>query len=89
MSVKGVYLLTCKDCGKHYVGSAKGEESLWRRLVNYAETGHGGNVELKQHRHEGYEATILEVVNSGFGIEKIEDGWKRKLLTRKFGLNRN
>lgn len=86
-SVKGVYVLVCKHCGKQYVGSAKGEENLWQRLVNYAETNHGGNVELKRHGPRRYQASILEVVNSGFGIEKIEEDWKRKLLTRKFGLN--
>jgi hypothetical protein len=45
---RGVYLLVEKDTGKQYVGSAKGEESLWGRFCDYARTGHGGNVELKR-----------------------------------------
>lgn len=48
-SVKGVYLLVCMETGKQYVGSAKGNDSLWGRFLDYARTGHGGNVEL-QHR---------------------------------------
>ena len=88
-SVKGVYLLACKKCGRQYVGSAKGEENLWQRLLSYAENGHGGNVELKKHDCGPMQATILEIVNAAFGIEKIEESWKKKLLSREFGLNRN
>lgn len=88
--VRGVYLLTCKDTGKQYVGSAKGEESLWQRFVEYARTGHGGNVELKRLHLQNFQVTVLEVVNSDTQeIEQIEAAWKRKLLTRQFGLNRN
>lgn len=88
-SVKGVYLLVCQHCGKQYVGSAKGEENLWQRLVDYADTGHGGNVELKRHGPRRYQVSILEVVNSGLDIGRVEAYWKDKLLSRKFGLNRN
>lgn len=63
-NVKGVYLAVCKETGKQYVGSAKGEESLWGRFLDYAKTGHGGNVELKRRKSRGYQVTILEVVNS-------------------------
>ena len=34
--LKGVYLLVCKETGKQYVGSAKGEDSLWGRFLTYA-----------------------------------------------------
>jgi hypothetical protein len=88
-SVKGVYLLVCKETGRVYVGSAKGEESLWGRFVEYARTGHGGNVELKRRGHGSYQVTVLEVVNSDTGIERIEAAWKKKLLSREFGLNEN
>jgi len=88
-SVKGVYLLTCKETGKQYVGSAKGEDSLWGRFIDYAATGHGGNVELKRREAKGYQVTVLEVVNSDTGIERTEEAWKKKLMTRQFGLNRN
>lgn len=88
-AVKGVYLLVCKECGKQYVGSAKGEDSLWGRFLDYAGTVHGGNVELKKHAHRRYQATVLEVVNSDAGIERIEEAWKQKVQSREFGLNRN
>ena len=87
-SVKGVYLLVCKETGKQYVGSAKGEESLWGRFLEYARTGHGGNIELKRRGRRHYQVTILEVVNSDTGIERVEEAWKKKLISKKFGLNR-
>jgi hypothetical protein len=88
--VRGVYLLVCKETGKQYVGSAKGEESLWGRFCEYARTGHGGNVELKKLGLKKFQATVLEVVNSDTQeIEQIEAAWKRKLMTREFGLNKN
>jgi hypothetical protein len=88
-SVKGVYLLVCKETGKQYVGSAKGEENLWARFIEYKRTGHGGNVELKDRGRKSYQVTVLEVVNSDEGIEKAESAWKTRLMSRKFGLNRN
>ncbi len=87
-SVKGVYLLVCNETGKQYVGSAKGEESLWGRFLEYARTGHGGNIELKRRGRRHYQVTILEVVNSDSGIERVEEAWKKKLMSKKFGLNR-
>jgi len=88
--VRGVYLLVCKETGKQYVGSAKGEESLWGRFSEYARTGHGGNVELKRLGPKHLQATVLEVVNSDTQeIEQIEAAWKKKLLSREFGLNKN
>jgi len=33
--------------------------------------------------------TILEVVNSDAGIERVEEAWKKKLMSVKFGLNAN
>jgi GIY-YIG catalytic domain len=88
--VRGVYVLVCKDSGKQYVGSAKGEESLWGRFRDYARTGHGGNVELKKLGLKNLQATVLEVVNSDTQeIEQIEEAWKKKLMSRRFGLNKN
>lgn len=88
-SVNGVYLLVCKETGKQYVGSAKGAEKLWSRFMAYKQTGHGGNVELKARGRKSYQVTVLEVVNSDEGIEKAESAWKTKLMSRKFGLNKN
>jgi hypothetical protein len=88
-SVKGVYLLVCNETGKQYVGSAKGDESLWGRFLDYARSGHGGNIELKRRGKASYRVSVLEVVNSDVGIERVEEAWKQKLMTRQFGLNRN
>lgn len=88
-SVKGVYLLVCKETGKQYVGSAKGDESLWARFQAYKATGHGGNIELKSRGRKPYQVTVLEVVNSDEKIEIVESAWKRKLMSKQFGLNRN
>jgi hypothetical protein len=90
--VKGIYVLVDKDTGAQYVGSAKGEESLLARFMAYAQSGHGGNVELRRRKGARYQVGVLEVVNLALPdrrIEEIEAGWKRKLLTREFGLNRN
>jgi hypothetical protein len=88
-AVKGVYLLVCNETGKQYVGSAKGDENLWGRFVEYATSGHGGNVELKRRGRGSYQVSVLEVVNSDLGIELVEETWKQKLMTRRFGLNKN
>ncbi len=88
-SVKGVYALICKETGKIYVGSAKGEDSLWGRFSDYARTGHGGNVELRRRETNSYQVTVLEVVSSDLWIERVETAWKKKLMTREFGLNKN
>ena len=94
-SVKGVYLLVDIESGQQYVGSAKGAESLLGRWLNYATDGHGGNVALKaaaQRRRKKYQVSVLEVVDENTPddtIEQIESNWKRKLLSREFGLNRN
>lgn len=83
-----MYLLVCKETGQQYVGSAKGEESLWGRFLQYSD-GHGGNVELKRRGKKGYRVSVLDIVNSDHGIEQVEEAWKQKLMSRQFGLNRN
>jgi hypothetical protein len=88
-SVKGVYLLVCKETGRQYVGSAKGQDSLWGRFLDYATTGHGGNIELKRRGQKKYQVSVLEIVNSDTDIEKLEAAWKERLLSRRFGLNEN
>jgi hypothetical protein len=88
--VKGIYVLVDKTTGKQYVGSAKGEESLWGRLSEYARTGHGGNIGLSKEAR--YQVGLLQVVDLSLpdhSIEEIESWWKRKLMTREHGLNGN
>lgn len=92
-ATKGIYLLVDIDDGKQYVGSAKGEESLWNRFRAYATDGHGGNIALKERGPRLYQASILQVVDTGMpdeGIERLEQHWKKKLMSEEpFGLNRN
>ena len=94
-SVKGVYLLVDIDSGKQYVGSAKGAESLLGRWMDYAGGGDGGDLALKAAARDGhrkYQVSVLEVVDENTPddtIEQIESHWKNKLLSRRFGLNRN
>ncbi len=82
-------LLVCKESGTQYIGSAKGEESLLARFMDYAKTGHGGNLELKRRGRKAYQVSVLEIVNSDVDIEGLEAAWKRRLLSRTFGLNEN
>ncbi len=97
--VKGVYLISDTLTGKQYVGSAYGEDCIWKRWSDYAKNGHGGNVELKEllkikgenYKHN-FKYSILEVCNMNLGNNYIiarENHWKEVLLTRKFGLNKN
>jgi hypothetical protein len=46
-SVQGIYLITDKITGKHYVGKADGGERILGRWMTYARDGHGGNVALR------------------------------------------
>ena len=98
-NAKGIYLIVDTKTGKQYVGSAYGDECIWQRWENYACSGHGGNVELKElikENGEGYKYhfkySILEICNMNLGNEHIinrENYWKEVLMTRKFGLNKN
>lgn len=97
--VAGVYLITDTKAGSHYVGSARGGEGLWQRWSAYAATGHGGNVELRavlEREGDGYaehfQYSLLEVCDINSGEDAVlarESHWKRVLMTRAFGLNRN
>lgn len=94
-SVKGVYLLVDVDSGRQYVGSAKGADSLLGRWLEYSAGGDGGDVGLKAAAKSGprnYQVSVLEVVGEytpDETIEQLESHWKNKLLSRRFGLNRN
>jgi hypothetical protein len=84
--------LVCEETGKQYVGSAKGDQSLLGRFLDYARDGHGGDVGLREHarRHpRRYQMTVLAVLNADYELLTVENAWKEKLMTRQFGLNRN
>lgn len=100
-NMKGVYLITDGQTGRRYVGSAYGDQGIWSRWRNYVETGHGGNVELRNLVDERgldycrahFRFALLEHRTSRTADETIisrESFWKRVLLTRgDGGFNRN
>lgn len=89
-AVRGVYLLVDTERGRQYVGSATGTENLWGRLMHYARTGHGNNVELRRLGPRPYQFSVLQALTSDDeDILQAEAAWKKKLLSRKFGLNEN
>jgi hypothetical protein len=87
---QGVYVLTCPKTREQYVGSASGIEGFWQRWMDYARTGHGGDVILKKREPSDYQVSILEVAGSSAqrdDIVKMEERWKRKLQSHEMGLN--
>jgi hypothetical protein len=97
-SVQGIYLIADSRTGKHYVGKADGTERVLGRWSTYARTGHGGNVALTDlagidpgHVHDFW-FSILRVFGPDTpkgDVDAAEDHYKRALMTREFGYNRN
>lgn len=91
-SSRGIYLLTCPATREQYVGSATGAYGFYGRWLEYALSGHGGNVELRNRDRVDYQVSILEVAGSSATAQEILDQeclWKQKLQSREMGLNRN
>lgn len=89
---RGVYLLTCPDTREVYVGSASGNDGFWQRWTEYGADGHGGNVALVDRERSDWSVSILQVAGSADNSDEIltmEAQWKRKLMSRELGLNRN
>ena len=98
-SVAGVYLITDKKTGKHYVGSASSEHNgIWGRWSGYIQTKHNYNTQLVELMNcdknycENFIFSLLEI----FPIKKdsqevlyYERLYKEKLCSRIFGLNDN
>ena len=97
-AVQGIYLISDVRTGQLYVGKADGNERILGRWGAYAKTGHGGNVALRHldevdmsHRNH-FQFSILRVFSPGAStaeIDAAEAHYKRALLSRQFGLNRN
>lgn len=91
-AVNGVYLITCKRTGQHYIGSAYGSEGIYGRWMAYYKDGHGNNLKMKKLGHRDLRFTVLEVLSPTLSEDQViamENRWKEKLLTREFGLNAN
>lgn len=98
-AVQGIYLITDARTGKQYVGKADGSERILGRWAEYARTGgHGGNVALSDllgadptHSHD-FRFSILRVFGPSTpkaDVDAAEEHYKRALMTREFGYNRN
>ena len=97
-SVQGIYLIADRRKGKLYVGKADGAERILGRWRTYAQTGHGGNVALKSalgvdpEHAEHFAWSILRVFGTNATPDEVdaaEAHFKRTLLSREFGYNRN
>lgn len=99
-AIKGVYLITDRNTGKLYVGSAYGDDGIWGRWCEYVNSnGHGGNKSLKvlidadsEYASKHFQFSILmllpKTITADEAIRK-EQLFKRKLGTNSFGLNNN
>lgn len=96
-SVQGVYLIADTLDGRLYVGKADGGERILGRWSQYAKDAHGGNVALKElavdsSRRQHLQFSILRVFGPSVPtveVDAAEAHYKRAMLTRKFGFNRN
>ena len=99
-NVKGVYLITDKNNGKMYIGSAYGDSGIWSRWACYIGTGHGWNDELTKiiytngidYARNHFQFSILEFRSMRTDDQTIinrEQYWKRVLRTTTFGYNKN
>lgn len=97
-SVCGVYLITYENYGevKYYVGSAYGEDGILGRWVGYASgkfnNDNQGLIELPIGWEKTASITMLKDMSKSSKKEAViavETMYKEKLLSRKYGLNRN
>lgn len=97
-AVQGIYLIADNSNGKLYVGKADGAERILGRWTQYASDGHGGNQALRdlagldrEHaRH--FQFSLLRVFGPSVPAAEVDEAeahFKRALLTRTHGLNRN
>lgn len=97
-AVQGIYAISDARSGRLYVGKADGGDRVLGRWTAYAQDGHGGNVALKElgikdpsHKQD-FVFSILRVFDpsaTAAEVNAAEAHFKRALLTRDFGLNRN
>jgi GIY-YIG catalytic domain len=89
---RGVYFILDGADGKGYVGSACGEQNLYGRWKNYAESGDGGNTLLRERAPGKFRFPMLQLVSPSDTkdeVTQLENNWKDRLHTREFGLNAN
>lgn len=97
-SVYAIYLISDTKTGKLYVGSAYGKDGLFARWKCYVDTHTGNNkgmidtisVSPNQYRH--FQFAILQIipkVATAEDVISLESLYKRKMLSRQFGMNQN
>lgn len=89
---RGIYLIYDTSRRSAYVGSAYGVENIHGRWRNYAQTGHGGNRELRNSEPADLRFSILQLTSPDLAsadVIALEASWKERLHTRQFGLNMN
>ncbi len=98
--MKGVYVIHDRTSGKPYVGSAYGDTGLWTRWEQYVASLHGGNIDLRdlveregdEYVRDNLVFALLEfwsMRTSDDHVLERENHWKRVLLAREFGHNKN
>ncbi|MFH1302996.1 MAG: GIY-YIG nuclease family protein [Planctomycetota bacterium] len=98
-NIAGIYVIVDTKTGLQYVGKASGGVGLWQRWSEYANSGHGGNMKLRQLLIENgsnyakyFQFSLVEVCDINANPDYIisrESHWKDVLMTRTFGLNAN
>jgi hypothetical protein len=97
-AVGGVYLILAETTGGLYVGSASGEEGIWGRWREYAESGDGGNTRLREliqrnpEYPKNFRFSVLQILPKTITRDRIlqhETVYKEKLGSRAIGLNEN
>jgi hypothetical protein len=89
---RGIYYIFDVKAAKGYVGSACGEENILGRWLNYAASGDGGNIKLKERHPSDFFFTILQRTSPDMESSEIgllESSGKNRLHTREHGLNDN
>lgn len=97
-AVYAIYLITDRQTGKQYVGSAYGGEGLLGRWRSYVETKHGGNkgiieaINVNPSQYQHFQFSVLQIIPKSATAEEViamENRHKQKLLSREFGMNQN
>lgn len=98
-NVTGIYMLFDRSTGKKYIGSAYGENGIWKRWSDYIYSNNGGNKEMLQldndYIRDNFTFTLLEWYAIGTDFDFIisrENYWKKVMLSRKidgYGYNDN
>jgi hypothetical protein len=97
-AVAGIYIIVDSSNGKQYIGSACGGEGILGRFKSYSQNGHGDNVELKKLMKDDplyyrkFQYTLLETLPLSWTKKEVQNRetlYKKKLLSREHGFNRN